>query len=102
MFRKIPGLRSVSDRWQDALVVNLAFKRDRNVFVFEDRTRFAQSLPSKADTTFDLLFLRGGIIGNALTEVADYIIDLFDFVAVDGGAFVYVLSELVVHNLSTF
>lgn len=36
------------------------------VFVFEDRARSTESLQSEGDTTFDLLFLRGGI--HALTE----------------------------------
>ena len=43
-------------------------------------------MPSKDDTMFDLLLLRGGIHGDALSKV-DAMIDFFDFVAVDGGGF---------------
>ena len=39
------------------------------VFVFEDRARSTESLQSEGDTTFDLLFLRGGIHVEVLTEV---------------------------------
>jgi len=78
--------------------VKLGFKNDRKVFVFEDRTRSTKSLQSEGDTTFDLLFLRGGIDGEVLTEV-DVMIDFVDFVTNDGGGFFYVFSELVVHNL---
>lgn len=55
--------------WQNAPVINLTFKNDRNVFVSEDRTHSAESLPSKGDTTFDLLFHRGGTHENALIEI---------------------------------
>ena len=51
--------------------------------------------------TFDLLFFRGRIHGDALTKV-DVMIDFFDFIAVDSTGFLYVLSELVVHNLGLF
>ena len=49
--------------------------------------------------TFDLLFFRGRIHGDALTKV-DVMIDFFDFIAVDSTG--YVLSELVVHSLGLF
>ena len=39
------------------------------VFVFEDRARSTESFQSEGDTTFDLLFLRGGIHVEVLTEV---------------------------------
>ena len=42
--------------------------------VFEDCTRSTESSPSEGDTTFDLMFLRIGIHGDALTEV-DVMID---------------------------
>ena len=38
-----------------------------DVFVFEDRTRSAESLRSQVDTAFDLFFLRGGMRGSTLT-----------------------------------
>ena len=45
----------------------------------------------ESDTTFDLLFLRGGIDGDALTE-GGRCNDLI-FVAVVGGGFFYVLKQ---------
>ena len=47
LFRKIPGLRPVGDCWQDALIVNLALKNYRNVFVFEYRNRSTERLSSR-------------------------------------------------------
>ena len=72
-------------------MINLVFKNDRNVIVFKDRTHSTESLQSGVYTAFDLLFLLGGIHGDALTEV-DITIDFFDFIAVDGSGFFYVLG----------
>ena len=80
LFRKIPGFRSIGNCWSNALVINLTFKNDRNVFFSEDRTRSAESLSCKGDMTFDLLFLRGGIHGNALTEIQVMIDSLLSMV----------------------
>ena len=51
------------------IYINLAFENDRKVFLFKDRTLSTKSLQSVVYTAFDLLFLLGGIHGDALTEV---------------------------------
>ena len=49
-------------------------------------------MQSEVYTAFDLLFLLGGIHGDhALTEV-DVMVNFFDFIAVDGSGFFYVLG----------
>lgn len=49
----------------------------------------------------DLLFLRGGIHGNALPRI-DVMNDYLDFITVDVSGFSYVLSKLIIHKLGLF
>ena len=68
---------------KDALIINLVFENDRNVFVFKDRTLSTKSLQSEVYTAFDLLFLLDRIHGDALTEVdvmIDFLISLLSMV----------------------